>query len=202
MIQQVNLYTEELKPRREPVQAVTAALVIAVALGLVCVAAIYTRMNQAHLQRQLADVTAVNQGLNDQVDRMAETIKTQQVDPQMVQDLSGVTANIERRKRLLMEVEKLVGTSQHGFSPFMTALARQAPDGLWLTGFGIDLSQDQVQISGSTRTASKVPLYLQHLGDEPAFSGRSFGHLNLQRDESEAWLDFTVATRQPSEKGS
>lgn len=202
MIQQVNLYTDELKPRQEPLKATAAGLLVLVSMALVLASAVYVRLDHKQLVRQLADLNAVNQGLESQVGDMTQTIEGRQVDPKMVQAVSDVTTNIDRRQRLLAEVEKLVGTSAGGFSPYMVALARQNPEGLWLTGFGVDLSQDHVQIAGKTRTASEVPLYLQRLGDEPVFSGRSFGHLSLQRDKSESWIEFSVATDQHPGSGS
>lgn len=202
MIQQVNLYTDELKPRKEPLKATTASLLVLVAMVLMGALAAYVRLDHKQLVQQMANLNAVNHGLETQVTDMTHTIEARQVDPKIVQAVSDVTTDIDRRQRLLAEVARLVGSSAGGFSPYMVALARQNPEGLWLTGFGIDLGQDHVQIAGKTRTASEVPLYLQKLGDEPVFSGRSFGHLSLERDQSESWIDFSVATNQLPGKGS
>jgi MSHA biogenesis protein MshI len=51
-----------------------------------------------------------------------------------------------------------------------------------------------VGLSGRAQTGRLVPSYLEALGEEPAFQGRTFGAFRLERDEEGRWIEFRVAT--------
>lgn len=202
MIQQVNLYTDELRPRREPLQAGTLLAALAVTLVVLLAIALFVRVEAADQQARLQTLNDRIQQMERRVGRLTAEIEAQQVDPDMVRAVDQVTEDIAQRQRLLGEVSRLVSTDRRGFSPFMTALARQAPEQVWLTGFIVDLTRNQVQLSGRTREGDQVPVYLEQLGQEPVFSGRRFEHLNLQRDESGRWINFEIASERTPGGGS
>ncbi len=89
-------------------------------------------------------------------------------------------------------------SGEEGFSPYLSAMARQVPEGVWLTGFRIDLGRAEVGLTGRASSANRVPLYLERLGDEKVFKGRQFERFNLERHESGQSINFDVATRRDS----
>lgn len=195
MIQRVNLYTDELKPRREPVTATTLLWSSVAVLVVLVAAAVFVRF-------EAADAAERQQALNARVAELEQTaqsltaeVKAQQVDPAVEDAVAEVNQAISQRQRLLTEVARLVDYQNGGFSPYMTALARRIPEQLWLTGFQIDLHQNQLRLAGRTRTGGQVPVYLERLGQEPVFSGRRFEQLRLTRDDSGAWIEFLVGSK-------
>lgn len=194
MIQRVNLYTDELRPRREPVTATTLVWSAVAVLMVVVTAAVFARLDAADSAEQLHAVNVRVAELEQTAQRLTAELEAQQLDPTLESAVADINQAINQRQRLLEEVARLVDYQDAGFSPYMAALARRIPDQLWLTGFQIDLLQNQLRLAGRTRTGGQVPVYLERLGQEPVFSGRRFEQLSLKRDDSGNWIEFLVGS--------
>ena len=66
-----------------------------------------------------------------------------------------------------------------GFSEYMEAFSRQSISGVWLTGFAIDDSVNQIQISGRALHSDLIAHYIDGLGQEAVFKGRNFSTLDV-----------------------
>ncbi len=195
MMQRVNLYTDELKPRREPAQASTllwSSLALVVAL---VAAAVWVRLEATDAGERLQALNTQVADLEQRAQRLTAEVEAQRLDPALETALAEVNQAISQRQRLLEQVSGLVDHQDTGFSPYMAALSRQVPERLWLTGFRINLQDDSVQLTGRTRAGGQVPVYLERLGTEPVFNGRQFEQLTLQRDESGRWVEFLIGSR-------
>lgn len=194
MIQQVNLYTSELRPRQ---QRLSAARALGIAVVLILVIAGHAAW-LSHEQRQLAqEVTGTEQQnvrLDEAVASLSEAVERRQPDPELEAALQRISEILARRQRLLERVEGLVVSPGQGFSPQMAALARQIPENVWLTGIVLEAQPQRIQIEGRTRTSAQVPLYLEQLGQAPAFTGRTFGVFRLDRPDEGNWVEFFVAS--------
>ena len=62
----------------------------------------------------------------------------------------------------------------------MLAFARQAPNGLWLTGFNITEGGNEVALQGRSVKPELVPLYVSQLKRENIMQGKSFSALQMQ----------------------
>ncbi|SFR84924.1 MSHA biogenesis protein MshI [Marinobacter daqiaonensis] len=200
MIQQVNLYKAEFQPRRQKLTAFTLILLSVAALVVVLAVGGWFRYEAGHLSTQVAAERADNEKLLATIDRLGQEVQARRPDPELEGALERVTQTLERRRRLLERVERLTGDRSDGFAAPMAALARQVPDELWLTH--VLLSGNRVMLEGRTRAGRLVPLYLERLGEEPAFTGQGFGRFELSRGEDHPWIDFRVATRRDGEDGS
>lgn len=194
MIQQVNLYTSELRPRQ---QRLSAARALGIAVVLILVIAGYAAW-LSHERRQLAqEVTGTEQQnvrLDEAVASLSEAVERRQPDPELEAALQRISEILARRQRLLERVEGLVVSPGQGFSPQMAGLARQIPENVWLTGIVLEAQPQRIQIEGRTRTSAQVPLYLEQLGQAPAFTGRTFGVFRLDRPDEGNWVEFFVAS--------
>lgn len=199
MTQRVNLYTEELRPRRESLQAGMLVVLLALVLvGLVAGAGM-AHYQTAELQLQIDSAEAGNRALEQNIERQTAAVLARRPSPEIREELAQVTERLARRQRLLERVESLVLGVGERFSPQMAALARQIPDDVWLTGVWLDAEQSQVALEGLARSGSLVPSYLENLGDEPAFSGRTFGAFRLSRPDNARGIRFHVATDRAGE---
>lgn len=192
--QQVNLYTDDLRPRREKLQAGAALAMLALALFVIAVAAGVTRYQGSQLEAETVALQQQNEQLRGSVEQLTNEMEARQPDPEVEADLERVTATLARRQQLLDRVENLIATETTGFSESLSALARQVPDGLWLTNIRLDARHGDVGLAGRAQSARLVPVYLEQLGDEPAFSGKTFGSFRLDREEGGRWIEFQVAT--------
>ncbi len=194
IIQQVNLYTDELRPRREKLQAGMALSILAFALVVVAVAAGIARFQESRLRAETRALQQQNEQLQHTVEQLTSDVEARQPDPEVEAALERVTAILARRHRLLDRVENLIATETMGFSSPLSALARQVPQGLWLTHIRLDASKGAVGLAGKAQSGRLVPVYLEKLGDEPAFTGKTFGSFRLDREEDGRWIEFRVAT--------
>lgn len=193
MMQQVNLYKAEFRPRRQRLTATTAVALAVLILVAVVVAGGWFQYRASGLEQSLQAERAGNQQLQQAIDRLTAEIQARRPDPQLELAVERVTDTLSRRQRLLERVERLANNRTDGFAAPMAALARQVPQDLWLTG--LLLQQHHVVLQGRTRAGRLVPVYLERLGQEPAFTGQSFGRFELTRSEEHPWIEFEVATR-------
>ena len=193
MIQQVNLYKAEFRPRQQVMTAASVAMVAAVLLVVVLVAGGWFHYRASGLEQALQAERAGNDQIQQAIERMTSEIEGRRPDPQLELAVERVTDTLSRRQRLLERVERLANNRSDGFAAPMAALARQVPEDLWLTG--LQLRQDRVSLQGRTEAGSLVPVYLERLGEEPAFAGQ----FELTRSEEHPWIEFRVATRRDEE---
>lgn len=199
MIQSVNLYTEELRPSKERLQAKSAALALALALLVVVVAGGVARYQAVQAEQNLAIQEQRNEQLLATVERLSAAVAEQQPDAALEAELETIRQTVARREYLLDRVTSLVSDDSDGFSPLLEGLARRVPDGLWLTGIRMQPASGVLVLEGQTEAGSLVPVFLDQLGNEPAFSGMAFGAFRLLREEDSRWIGFRVATRRNPE---
>lgn len=82
-----------------------------------------------------------------------------------------------------------------GYSEYMRAFARQAVNGMWLTGFNIAGDGTQMSMSGAVLSPEMVPVYIQRLRQEHVMRGKPIATLQMQRSGAEArYVVFTLRT--------
>ncbi len=83
-----------------------------------------------------------------------------------------------------------------GYSDLFIALARQSVPGVWLTHLVISGSGVNIKMTGQTRSAELVPLYLEKLSNENSFSGTQFNNFKIKKadviGDSPSCCIFTV----------
>ncbi|PSF05553.1 fimbrial assembly protein [Marinobacter fuscus] len=205
MRQQVNLYSAELRPVKEPLNAITFFILVVLSVFLVLGFALYGQQQNDKLQARLAATEAQNASLEQLVTSQQARVQAMAPDPALEAAIQRVTETILRRQSLLAKMETLVSHHQPVFSARMTALAKQIPEGLWLTRVHLGVAPEQVRLHGKAQRAALVPAYLQGLGQEPAFIGETFSEFQVSRPEDGAQrqvIEFQVATQSDSEAGS
>jgi len=84
-----------------------------------------------------------------------------------------------------------------GYSEYMRAFARQAVNGLWLTGFDITGDAAQMSLSGNVLSPDLLPAYVQKLSQEKVMRGKSFAALQMQQPKTVSgktsrYVEFTL----------
>lgn len=181
MSAQINLYHPRYLKQRDPF---ALAPVLAVTLGFyLLLAALSGWAWREALDRQAA-AAAVDAQLKlakAQVAAATQAAATRKPSAQMLAEAENVEALLRRREGVLRLLEGGAIGPSSGFAEYFRALARQAPQGLWLTGISIAAGGGDIRISGSTLHAAAVPDYIGRLGREKAFQGKSFAALTMLR---------------------
>ena len=140
---------------------------------------------QAAATRRQAATAAEAQlkSVKEQVEAMTKAAAVRKPNPQVVAELERAEGVLRRRGEIARLLESGAVGSTGGFAEYLRGFARQAPEGLWLTGFSIGSGGSDMEIRGSMLNPAALPDYIRRLGTEKAFQGRSFAALTMIRPE-------------------
>lgn len=141
----------------------------------------HLKKQQAQFSTQLAEVSTRLAGM-----------KTNTA-PQLA--LASLERELAARQKVVIALTRVKNSYTRGVSNYLESFSRQAPRGVWLTGFTVQAGGEGLVIRGSSLRAALVPTFLQQLSGESALSGTEFGLLQIQREEPDTrYVDFTVYT--------
>lgn len=177
----LNLYDPALRRPREWVTLGSLALATGGLLVVVVTAGAVLRFGATQLEAKRATLE------QEQVALAAEMAQ--------VTSAGGPLANLRRqiadtraalsRKQQVIEVLERGGMLRNDvFSTYLVGLSRRDVDGLWLTGFSIGPGPVAMEIRGRVSSAAALPVYLDQLGRDTVFAGRSFASLLVARGNS------------------
>lgn len=195
MRQQVNLYLPIFRQRRAVFSTVAMVQLSAVFLsGLLAIYLFGVYQGRA-LDRQLARLEAAAAAEETSVERLRKRYPT----PTRSRILERELAQLEREraeKAQLVELlsEDELGNSQ-GFSAYLSGLARQRIDGLWLTLVHLEDGGRQVGLRGVAVRDPLVPRFIARLAGIEAFLGTEFAEVRLWRAEAaDPQVRFSIRT--------
>lgn len=199
-MQQINLYQDILKKPREWLTHQQ----LGYALGGVLLVLVLISFGQAWRNNALQDELQVLQAEERQIMARLEEVTRQLSE---VSNTGAITGTISQKEAELKDkqyvLQALTGRqfgNTIGFAEQFSGLARQAIDGVWLTGLHIHAGGARMNLSGSTYDAQMVPRYLQRLSKEPSFNGLEFQTFQMQRVENNRRIDFDLRST-PKEPG-
>jgi hypothetical protein len=102
----------------------------------------------------------------------------------LIAELDSAETSVRRRGDIARLLESGAIGSTGGFSDYLRGFARQAPEGLWLTGFTIGAGGNDMEIRGSMLNPATLPDYIRRLGTEKSFQGRNFAALTMNRADA------------------
>jgi len=132
-MQQINLYTQELKPKHIvlPLSQMAAGLLLLIAVLLTSL--FFYRAQVVALEAQ---IPAKRQGVEEIQQRVSTKegqLRGMQKDESLVTLNHKLTQQVEARKQLLARLGSVVTANRYPFSNLLVGLARQRLDQLWLT---------------------------------------------------------------------
>lgn len=196
MRQQVNLYTREFRLHEQALSARTLLCFLATLVLLLAIWDTSNFMRLRSVEEAVIELQAKEQHLST---RLAELRGSRPSGSRsgLEREIAVLRADIKRRQELQSLITQQNLGNIRGFSPFMTGLARQAHEDLWLTQIRFLEGGRYLEMAGWTRRAERVPLYLQQLRKEEAFTETRFGVLAIRgRDEGQPYLHFTLLKKE------
>ncbi|ABC32802.1 conserved hypothetical protein [Hahella chejuensis KCTC 2396] len=208
-MQQVNLYVEAFRPRRDPlsIPVMIAAVVAVMVLGG-CYTG-YLVWRSAEVTRSQLTAESRKQALVTEIDNMRAQLEARARDTRLQSDNNRLRLQMQNTEALLAALES--GLKADGgamsYSELMVALARHRQEPLWLQRIRIQQGGERLIFSGATLQPDLLPAYLQALGDEPALRGRAFNMLTLKPEQESASarlfeVDTYVETPEPEGRAS
>ena len=115
----------------------------------------------------------------------------------LAREIEALTKEVRVRERLYEVIVPGTGGNIEGFSSYLEGLARQRIHGVWLQTIRINEGGDDLMLVGYTLRPDGVPDLLEKLRSEPAFMGRDFRRLLLERTSGESnAVRFTISTHE------
>jgi len=194
-MQQVNLYTQDLRPKKVILPLAHIVTVVAVILFIQIIFTVYYQSQVTAVEDQLPSKQASVDQLQEQTVEMEAKLSAMRKDSSLVALNKRLTKRLTKRKQLISILDSLSIGNQFPFSNLMVGLARHRVDFLWLTQIQFADGGHKVGLKGKTLQAESVPHYLQMLRDETLFLGRTFDLFQLASDEDrEKLLHFTLSS--------
>ena len=181
MSQQINLYEARLRPSREWLNGRRLLLAAALLLALLVLTGIWARLGAERVEAELAGVRGEVAASQQQLAAIASKHAALQVSAVRQAELDSARAQLASRQAAMALLDSGRLGNSSGFSALMTGFSHLAANDLWLTAFSVTAGGQEIEIRGRLLAAGSLPAYVQRLGEEPAFAGRHFAALEMQR---------------------
>jgi hypothetical protein len=183
MSTQINLYHPRFLMKRDLLTLRNAGLAAVILYTLLAAAGGWTCQDAATRKQAATAVEAQLKSVKEQADAATKAAAVRKPNPQLIAELEQAESVLRRRSEIARLLESGAVGSTGGFADYLRGFARQAPEGLWLTGFTIGSGGNDMEIRGSMLNPAALPDYIRRLGAEKAFQGRSFAALTMNRAE-------------------
>ncbi len=179
MSQQINLFNPVFLKQKKHFSAATMLQALAIVLaGSLAIYAFEARQNRT-LERSLADTDRQVAARRDQMVKFSREFSAQGRSRTLAEEAARLDERLRARRGLLVGLQTGAGGNTEGFSPYLSALARQTMRGVWLTGVEIGGKSGDLVIKGRVLDSELVPAYIRQLRSQEPFAGRSVSELKL-----------------------
>lgn len=182
MSQQINLLLPELRPQQDWLALPLVAGAAVAGVVLVAVLAAWGSYRVQGLNAAQAQVQQDLTGLQQQLQALGQTLAARRPDAALQAEIERLNEAVREREDALREAEKGKIGAGGGHAELMRGFARQAMEGVWLTGFSA-AGQD-VEIRGRLADPALLPKYIRRLNGDAALQGRRFSALDMKDGEA------------------
>jgi hypothetical protein len=193
--QQVNLYQDQFLEKKLLFSAAQVFTLLAI---LLLGGGIGSYLLQSNLDTAKRDNYAIKESqkkITDELNTANAELAMLLADKRMDLEITGLSREVNARKKVLAFVSANQFGSGKGFSSYLVALSNLHVDDVWLDE--ISLAENYLKIRGSALSADLVPLYFGRFSDESVFQGNRFNIFQLDRKQDTDWkVDFEIATNE------
>lgn len=181
MTPQINLYNPQLRGAREAITFRTLLIGVAGALVLAALGYAWYGLQVGASSREARALDARLQAMRDESIALSKVMGERGRNAELERKLEYLAARHARMEAVQAALDQVTGSSGAGFSEFMRAFARQAMQGVWLTGFSVATDGAEMRIDGRASHPDLVPSYIARLNGEPLLQGRGFAQFAVRQ---------------------
>jgi MSHA biogenesis protein MshI len=100
--------------------------------------------------------------------------------PPIMIEMEALRETSKRQTELRDSLSRLANEQSGHYSQYLTALARQAPGSLWITGLTVAPNGSDMELRGRMMDPLALPAYMGRLANEAQFRGRRFSQLEVK----------------------
>jgi len=187
MSQQINLFNPIFLKQKKHFSAITMLQALALLLGGILAFYGYTLRETQALTRVAEQTGQQLKAQSEQVARLTQEFSPQGRSKMLSDELARTTVRVKQREEMLSVLRTGGLGNTDGFARYLSAFARQAMGGVWLTGFTIGGDEAELLVTGKVLHPDLVPAYIRALNREDVMRGRKVTELRLTaREERDA----------------
>lgn len=196
MKQQVNLYQPIFRKERRVFSARAMLASVGVVLAGLLLIYGYAHWQMYELRAELGRLEAQRRAATERLTGLEGVIPARGKSQLLEAEIGRLERELDRKRRVAAALEGGALGNTEGFSSYLTGLARQRVDGLWLTGLRISEGGERLILAGRALSPERVPVLVQRLAGESAFAGLHFNTLDMERtdDGARAGIEFVLGT--------
>jgi len=200
ILQQVNLYRDELKTQK---LTYSALMLLQLCIILVVVFSAVAGFRAFQVQQQQSSLVAKQQKqkvMMADLQKLQAEFSSRKKDTALSRRIKDKTKELANKQKVLGILSRDEFGNTKGFVEHISGLARQRIEGLWLTQIRIADGGTNVALHGSMSKPALLPKYLQRLSAEKVFTGTEFQSLLMARQEkNNQWLNFSLQNKKKDE---
>lgn len=110
-------------------------------------------------------------------------------------EIETIERDWETKKQAIQLLSDKTLTNVHGFSQYLTAIAKQSREGLWLEKIKLSYGGERVELNGKTKQPEFLFQYIQRLSNETPIKGKLFNAFSISKSkDDESILQFSLGT--------
>lgn len=193
MAQQINLINPALRKKRDLLTAIPLSIATGILLVLIVVAAFFAHQQADTVQAEADKRAAELKKSQERLAELGKVVAETKPDPKLAEELENARTLLNLREEIVTIVEGGALGKKGGFSEYMRGFTRQVPRDLWLTGFVLSPTGENMEIRGRMMNAAALPEFIRRLNSETIFQGVGFSSLLIDRPPPEPVVVKPVA---------
>lgn len=195
-MQQINLYQEQFRTRRDPFGARTLAVALAALILVLVGVSVWLQLSAADTAERLQMAEQRRDRVEQQVLAMRSRLEAlAEADAATASEPARLRAELVAKQRLMEYLEDGPLAHRDGFSEHLDGLAQRVVTDLWFDRIVLERGGDRLRFEGHALRAADVPKMIAALGQEDVFTGHAFRSLVIERPEDAEWrVDFMLSS--------
>lgn len=185
MMQQVNLYPESLRPKKEWLTMANGIWVAAFILFAVGLMVGWSYWQVHGLKSSISGMQDEMATYQKSIAEYDQILASRTPDPQLLEDEKNLKKSVENKTKLINQIDSLPLGSTRGFAKQLHALGEASLTGLWLTHIEVKKGGEAVSLQGKTTKAELIPAYLKQLKHSDVFVGKGFQLFAVNKDHKQ-----------------
>lgn len=195
-MQQINLYQEQFRTRRDPFGARTLAGALAALIVVLAGISVWLQLSAAATAERLQAAEQRRDRVEQQVLATRSRLEALAAkDAAAASEPARLRAELAAKQRLMEYLEGGPLARRAGFSEHLDGLARRVVADLWFDRIVLERGGGRLRFEGHALRAADVPTMIAALGQEAVFAGHAFRSLVIERPEDADWrVDFLLSS--------
>ncbi len=204
MSQQINLFNPVFLAQKKYFSVVTMLQALAlIVLGSIVFYG-YAWYQVQMLAKQTQEMTKRYEAEQKRLINYANEFSPERASQMLNEELGNLEAQVAAQHALLDTLKSGAIGNTEGYSGYMRAFARQAVNGLWLTGFEIGGDGARMSLQGAMVRSDLLAAYIQRLNREAVMRGKTFSTLQVKEHKADdksaehAYTEFVLQSSDAS----